>query len=433
MTEAEWWALYEERFPTLMAALKSSGACWTRVRVDWGVLQPEPPPANYQWGPYHDEKLRLVAETGVHLIAVVDGIPGWARDQGVIQPDRLDEFAGFLTALVNRYKQPPYNIRHWELFNEPDRVFTQSFPPGWGDVADRYAQMLAVAYPAIKAADPEATVLLGGLAYDWFTEYGGIFNRYFPDDVLAAGGSEYLDIVNFHYFPDFATEWERWDPKSEDRREGWLPAPTCGDPFDSQGPVYEAGGIDVIAKTSHLRNRLATCHGLDKPIWITEIGEHGYANNPDSLVRQARYVIQGYARGLAAGVKNITWFALVSPPYDYHAQGLLFKGDWSPKPAFYTYQTMTRELAGYAYTRTGEVRDVEAYVFRDAKGAEKIVAWTRYPQEPGSLTISGTRVRVMDPWGNESYVDDGSPGDLDGAQNGFIELRMTADPVFISK
>ncbi len=436
MTDAEWWALYQDAFPSLAAALKASGACWTRVRVDWAMIQPEPPPAEYVWGPYHDERLRLVAETGVHQIAIVDGIPEWAGNSvfGPIDSDRLDEFTQFLTELVTRYKEPPYDIHHWELFNEPDRTTADGVPVGWGYEGDRYAQMLAVAYPAIKAADPQATVLMGGLAYDWFTEYRGPFNRYFPDKVMTSGGGDHLDVTSFHYFPDFSAEWERWDPKSEERRNGWLPAPSCGKVDDGRGTAYEAGGIDLIAKISHFRNRLATCFGLYKPVWVTELGEHGYAGDSDSLAGQARYVIQGYARGLAAGIQNITWFALVSPPYDPYDQGLLFQDDWSPKPSYFAYQTMTRELADHTYVDTLDVQGVEAYVFQDAAQQAKTVAWNRYPGESAQLTFAGhSRLRVVDRSGNVMFVEDGGSGDLDGTANGSVSLNMTADPVFVSR
>jgi hypothetical protein len=365
----------------------------------------------------------------------VDGVPEWAGTSriGPIAPDRLDEFYQFLTDVVTRYKEPPYNIHHWELFNEPDRTMTQTHVTGWGYDGDLYAKMLAVAHSAIKSADPQATVLLGGLAYDWFTEVDGMFYRYFIDEVLRAGGGEHLDIVNFHYFPDFSAEWERWDPRSEDRRDGWLPAPTCGKVDDGKGTPYEAGGIDIIAKTSHFRNRLSTCFGLSKPVWVTELGEHGFADSPAWLAQQARYVIQGYARGLAAGIENITWFALVSPPYDPFAQGLLYQSDWSPKPAYFAYQTMTRELADHVYAYTLDNDDVEGYVFRGTAKGAKTVAWNRYPAEPASLAFPGlSRLRVVDLTGRINLVRDGGPDDLDGTQNGSISLRMTADPVFVS-
>jgi len=37
----------------------------------------------------------------------------------------------------------------------------------------------------------------------------GPFYRYFLDDVMKAGGADYLDVLNFHYFPDFHAEVNR--------------------------------------------------------------------------------------------------------------------------------------------------------------------------------------------------------------------------------
>jgi hypothetical protein len=425
--QAERPVLSAEAFSRLREALRESGAGWARVRIGWLYIQPDPPPAEYAGWSYNDEQLGLLAETGVRLIATVADAPSWAADSpcAPIHLDRLDDFGQFLSDLVNRYKQPPYNIKHWELFNEPDGTWPSGWAGGLGCWAKensdedglRYRQMLATAYAAIKDADPEATVLMGGVAYDWFTAYGGPFDRYFPDDVMAYGGGYFLDVLNFHYFPDFRAEWERW------QREDITP--TCGIVDDGVGTAYEVGGIDLIAKTNHFRNRMSACYSVDKPIWVTEMAEHGYASDHESLVRQARYVVQGYARGLAAGVENITWYALHTPN-DTYEQGLLFD-DWTPKPAFYAYRTLTAELSGYEYAYTPDAENVEGYTFRTPCGQEKTVAWGT-----GAVIFTpAEQLRVVDREGNGNSVKDGGPGDRDGMQNGAVELQLSLDPVFV--
>ena len=418
MTEAEWVAVYSDTFPTLLDALEASGAEWTRVRINWSWIQPQEPPADYVWGPYHDEKLGLVAETGLEMIAVVADAPDWAAPTpcAPISPTRMSDFADFLTALVTRYSQPPYDIHHWELFNEPDGVDPDLWQVGlgcWGNDGDQFAEMLSQAYGAIKAADPEATVIMGGIAYDSFTEWGGVFNRYFPDDVMAHQGDDYVDALSFHYFPDFAPEWERWVPEGD--------PPTCGLVDDGDGASYEAWGIDLVAKTNHYRNRMATCFDVDRPVWVTELAEHGYAGDEASLAQQARYVIQGYVRGLAAGIENITWYALTTPA-DSYEQALLYD-DLSPKPAYFAYQTMAAELEGYAYARTRRANDnKEAYVFATPCGREKTVAWGS-----GTLIFPAGEVRVVDREGGETVVADGD----DGAVDGVVTLALSEDPVFV--
>lgn len=440
LEEAEWQARIQEGFPTLVEALAASGACWTRAELSWPQIQPDAPPAPYDYS-FFDGRLQLLAESGVQIGAMINKVPSWAGDpwHGPIYPERLGDFTQFLTDVVNRYKQPPYNIHHWELFNEPDVTDIPPGTGGYGFHGDQYAEMLQVAYPAIKAADPSATVLMGGIAYDWFIEYGGPFNRYFADDVMAGGGRDFVDATNFHYFPAYWAEWERWTIGNP---------PTCGDVEDGLGIPYQASGVDVIAKATHFRNRLQVCFGVDRPTWLTELAEHGYEDNPGSLAQQARYVFQGYARALAAGMKNVCWFSLVTPPYDPYQQGLLFDADWSPKPSFYSYQTLTYELTGYQYSHALGTPNVEGYVFRASSGDEKVLAWSQGETlQTGSLTFApADQLRVVGRDGQVTIVVDGGPGDADQIPGSVTVVlppvpvdpdpgdfaRITAEPLIIA-
>ncbi len=306
----------------------------------------------------------------------------------------------------------------------------------WAYDGEQYAEMLEVAYQAIKEADPQATVLMGGIAYDWFTEYDGPFFRYFPDEVMFHGGGDHIDALNIHFFPDFSAEWDRWNPNSQDRILGWIPEPTCGKVDDGIDTPYEIEGFDIMAKTSHFRNRMEVCFGVSKPVWITEVGMHGDSDDENSLIGQARYLIKVYSRALSVGVENITWFSLDQPPYDHYGQALL-NPDFSPKPSFFAYQTLTSELDGfyeYSHSRndcswdsSGASCRVEAYVFNNDSSEQKTVAW-------GSETLSfrTSNLRVVDRDGNEIFIKDGGEGDEDNLPNGYVELQLTDEPLFIS-
>jgi hypothetical protein len=157
------------------------------------------------------------------------------------------------------------------------------------------------------------------------------------------------------------------------------------------------------------------------------MGLKGQPGNPGSLARQARYVIQGAVRALAAGAEHVTWFALTAPNDSGDHLDLLYN-DWTPKPAFYAYQALTSELTGYGYMRALDVSRGEGYVFENASGQERTVAWGR-----STLTFGrANRLRVVDREGDVSTIRDGSSQDEDGAQNGEIELQLSDNPVFVT-
>ena len=475
-------AEYAVELQSMVQWMKESGAGWARVYIDWASIQPTDPTggiATYNWSNY-DNWLSQVASAGVQIIATVSNPPNWAQDKALnpcsnmVIEGKRENFYNFLAALVNRYKTYPYNTHTWEILNEPDAIDGYRCDSGVSNYGVRggdYAALLQGASSTIKAADSTAKVIMGGIAYDWFYlaeanppfndgSPDGKFNRYFTDDIMTYGATDSLDAVNFHYFPDFALEWERWtvgDP------------PTCGDYSirDPNGTLYYPYGLDLVAKGSHFLGRLSTCFNVNKPLWVTEVGMHGidptstwvagnpFALNPTPIQRyqdgqtlenQARYVFKVYARGLSLGAENITWYAIkIIPsvtPGDF--QGLLYDSrdgdkDNTPKPAFYAFQTLTRELTGYAFSQTlalGTATDgVEAYSFTHACNGTKIIAWTNQTSPAPFVINSISSIQLAYRPGASGVQDgtilDGQSGDQDGIVNGSITLQLGVEPVII--
>jgi len=443
----------DEVFSTLVTYLEDSGAGWARVYIDWAQI--ERTKGNRIWT-WYDEKLSLVSSTGVKMIATIANPPDWAAvnpDGGTIGDvdpcsnvvsDNSDYY-NFITELVGRYKSAPYNIHVWEILNEPDAMpgyrcggglVTYGLNGmGYGVLAKETAQL-------IKSLDPSAKIIMGGLAYDWF--YGeapdGKFNRYFLDDFAAEGnGVNSIDAWNFHFFKDFAPEWERWTIGN---------LPTCGVVDDGIGTTYSTYGTGVIAKGSHFINRMKTCYGINKPLWVSEVGHHGtddpaFENQENyNLDNQARYVFKVYAQALSLGTENVTWYALkiVRSVTANDYQGLLDDNN-IPKPAFYAYQTLTGELNGYGFVRTINVGSgKEAYEFTNPCEGTKIIAWynTTDVNAKSNMTIPGnTNIQLVyrpDPQGGvvNQLITDGGSGDLDGLINSSITIGLTLEPVIIN-
>ena len=378
-----------------------------RFNLRWNDVEPtDTDPPIYNWSKY-DTLIGNAAAAGFSLIITVRDNPTWAATTacGPIDLVSTDHFIAFLTALVERYSQPSYNVKLWELYNEPDNNHPEMPQQGgcWGQDATEYADLLGKAHPAIKAVDSESQLVLGGLAYDFFegVDEGGIFNQYFLADMLNSPGGTSFDIMNFHYYRAF--HW-RWDPY----------------------------GRDVIGKAAYIRGELAKV-GLQKPSMVTEIGHpsEGPAGDGQDYSDEAssRYVVQAYARGVAANLHSMVWFEMVDSSVEPRKYGLL-KTDHTAKPAYLAYKTMTEQLFdGLPYLRDDSTTELEAYVF-DAGDREKYVSWSAGAVTQ-TLSISADAVWIVDKFGNRRSIGDGSTEDRDGVRNGAVTLNVGPDPVYV--
>ncbi len=112
----------------------------------------------------------------------------WANDAW------QDSFRDRVVQVVNRYKNWPGGpIRFWEVWNEPDSM-------GWMP-PDKFGRLLSIVYPAIKQADPLATVVSGGLTGYWtptYTYMNAVYNSSYFQSYKAAHGIYPFDIFGLH-------------------------------------------------------------------------------------------------------------------------------------------------------------------------------------------------------------------------------------------
>ena len=399
--------------------LVDSGATWLRNEITWSSAEPvDAMPIVYQWG-YIDSVLTPAAQSGYNMIVTINGSPSWAatHPRGPIDKAPLYRFATFVAALAERYDGDGIDdapgspiVEYWEFYNEPD-AGNLGWDRRWGHYGKEYAEMLAAVYPAMKIANPSAKVLLGGIAYDWFEEVGGPFVQKFLDDVLANGGGDFFDVMNFHQYPPFAINW--------------------GSP----------NGPGLFEKTSAVRAKLAE-YGYEKPIVVTESGMHSNDDDeqqPMTPELQARYVTMLYTQAIAANIDVMVWFMLYDPAAWYtYKNGLVTEVTGNTratrKPAFTAYQTAVALLGEVnidrvlTATETGNA-ELLAYRLTDANGVPLYVAWfgpiTRTDTAP--LSMPGATATVRDIYGATRQVTDQS----DGVVDGMITLQIGAQPVYI--
>jgi hypothetical protein len=333
----------------------------------WQKVEPEE--GDRQWDAVGELEGMLAGASanGLSTILIVRGTPSWAQKVpgsgcGPITPEKMESFASFMMDAVNRYGGPPYNVKYWELGNEPDvdpsLVRPNSVFGCWGDNNDPYygggyyAEMLKVVYPAIKAADPEAKVLIGGLLLDCDPtnppEGQICLPGNFLEGILNNGGGDYFDIVSFH---------------------GYIPytGPAFGGGglyYDQHLPKWEHRGGGVAGKIDYIQELLAK-YNLDKPIIHTEGSlicpewNSSQCNPPvDAFYEaQADYVVRLYVQNWADDLFGTIWYQFEGPGWRF---GGLLDEDQNPRPSFEALSFLTVELSEAGYS--GEVTQYESLV-----------------------------------------------------------------------
>ncbi len=384
-----------------LTSVVEANAAWIRTPVAWATIEPtNTTPDNYQWAGL-DASIQAARDAHARLVLTIEDNPSWAallEDGPVNNIADLQEFVG---ALVRRYP----DVIDWEFYNEPDALRRFAFN-GAG-----YAAMLQAIYPVVKAANPNAQVVMGGLALDWFTDEGGQFDRYFLRDVLTHCAGPCFDVANFHYYPFFRPRWESY-------------------------------GRDIIGKANYVRQQLAL-YGYVRPVIATETSwPSGLTWGSPGL--QARGLPKLFTRGWAARLPIVIWFSLVDAEI---SQSGLLDSALTPRPAYYALQTWTSLLntahfvRTIPYTETGSPQ-VEGYQF-DALGlsghTRLDIYWYDCPSlasfvdvptdcdDVAPLAITATRVAKIDMFGNRVIVDDVD----DGYRDGVVHLGVLSSPIYI--
>lgn len=408
-------------------SLIGTNAKWMRNRASWRSIEPvNVTPDAYNWSSADGAYAVAHPENGgLNVIGTIEFAPDWAApaENGPLYPDALDDFAEFMSAIVERFDGDGFEdapgspiVTYWEIYNEPDNnsdVNSPYFaePMHWGDHGAEYANMLATIYPAIKAANPQAQVVIGGLALDWFEAEGGPFVESFLSDVLAAGGGNYFDVMNFHSYPAFYSRWT-----------------------NNLGP-------GLLGKAEAVRSVLAD-YGLEKPVIVTEAGwmsnERPGAFIPGSPEIQARYVVQLFTESMAADLDVMIWWLLFDPAFPYpFMNGLVTEGPLvEPKLSYTVYQNMVAELGTTHFVRSLSAVEMghsfmEAHLFEDNVHRRYLyVAWLNRvdTMETAPLQIVATTAKVTDSLTGDMFVvQDGADGSVDG----LVTVTVGANPLYV--
>jgi hypothetical protein len=310
--------------------MEDANISWTRPQgIEWSSV--EATKGVYNWSALStiDTELQNAANSGIKVVMLVHSTPEWARKYsgtgpscGPMAADKISNFANFMKALVARYSVAPYNVKYWEIWNEED-VLYQDGNSGfgcWGDSIDTYfgggyyAQMLKAVYPQIKAADPQAQVLIGGLLMDCDPRGGCAAVGHdskpgmFLEGILrTSGAAAAFDGVSFHAYDYY------WGASGVYINPNWVST------WNTTGPV-------LIAKTQFIKGLLTQYSASGKFLMNTEValicgntGLEPACTDGTYATTKAYYIAESYAAALGQGLKANIWYSVLG----WRGSGLL--------------------------------------------------------------------------------------------------------------
>jgi hypothetical protein len=360
---------------------------WTRLNskngISWRRLQPNPAD-DIKWELLADfeEQLRSLKTAGITPVISLNDSPLWAVDPnarkdgqptscGPIHPDYFDEYGDFLKQIINRYKEPEFNVHIWEFGNEPDvdpnLIKLNSVFGCWGDISDKdyyggkqYGVMLKYVYPIVKKADPLAKVWVGGLLLSVPETTDSSLGKpeRFLRGILEAGAGSYFDALPYHGHLLYYGKIKDSDTVLS-------------------GPWVAWGG-GVVGKARYLRQIMKE-YNVDKPLIQGEIGigcrsDFTYcqpAPSAEFFQFQADMLVRVAVRIISEDVDGYSWYQINGN--GWRSQGLLDENN-NPRPSYDAYQQLIQQLDRARFLSTIDYgSEVEAYAFHQAPNKVHVV------------------------------------------------------------
>jgi len=389
---------------------KDIGLKWTRESTSYSFI------TDYNKGPYnfkeyneprkkrlinYDHTLTEIASAGINILGLF-WVEEAVEERSWIPTDEM-EYRNFIKAVVERYdgdddlgcialapdcyvvgdnmypSQETINalksnpIKYWEVENEPNYNIR---------LHNGFAELQKITYEAIKQANPEAQVLIGGVA-GWTSDYSGVsFQKHFKP-ILTELNGQHMDIFNIHWYGCANGDYKMIDHGNEEE-------------------------VLTIVKDALEENGFS--RGMS--IWITETGSStGVAlGSKDEVLceytsetKQAGDYVKRYVYATKEGIDKLFgvlnlgesfwityehYFSQTSLIYD--GKGTYDLGAGIKKLSYYSIKLMIDKLTGSDWDNVQEVYAQDnVYAYKLIKDGQPIyVAWWDSWEEPDAKSKS---------------------------------------------
>jgi len=293
--------------PATIAAAQSIGVKSLRIDIPWA--QVEKAPRKLVIPSYSEELVTMGRAAGMEPLLILDyGNPIYGSDKPRTK-EAIEAFAYYAETVVNHFKG---RVRYFELWNEWETHTggTTAATP------QEYIAFAKIVYPAIKRADPSATVLMSGISD---LAMSGLRDNWIAQFVRL-GGLAYVDGLSLH---PYTAPHE--DPKPEAR-------------------IALVDAIYSLAKEVNPRK--------DVQIYITEMGYYtsttaGSVSEEQQAQHLTRFALLAFSRSYIHG---LWWYQLKNQGADLTNKEKnfgLFSATLTPKPAARMYKALALILNKY--------------------------------------------------------------------------------------
>jgi len=369
--------------PVNLSLIREAGATSIRDEAPWRSLEREK--GRLAMLPMYEEYVDAAVRAGLEPLVILDyGNPSYDGGDKPISGEAREAFARYSEFLVRHFKD---RVKLWEVWNEWDIGIGGTTPGS----AETYVALLKTVYPRIKKIAPSITVYGGAMT-------PGAVQRTWLEEMLKAGGLNYLDELSIHTYTYSATGRERT-------------------------PEYWA---EWMARVQALVRRYSS--GKEVAIVVTEMGwptQVDRRGTPPDIA--AAYLARMYllARSMPY-IRGIWWYDFQDDGWRYsyneHNFGLV-RPDATPKPGYFALKDVA-QIAGQAeFLGRIKTEDPEIYILKfRSSGSDVWAAWSAHEDDEWQVTLRCTdpdprpvEIRLVGagaairPWGSRNWPESKQP------------------------
>jgi hypothetical protein len=225
------------------------GVGWIKQQIDWNTIEYEP--GQYRWVEV-DRLVDLAQARGFKILFSVARAPGFSRPEPVEEDGPPADFAlleRFMLELSTRYRG---RVAAYEIWNEPN---LRREWRGFDLSAAQFVELIRTGAHSIRQGDPSAVIISGAPGVTGINDrINAIDDRVFLREMIAAGVADWVDAIGAHPYgaanpPDERVSDTNHKVSSYNNHPSFFFLDTLED--------YHT--ILILA-------------GIDKPIWMTEVG-----------------------------------------------------------------------------------------------------------------------------------------------------------------